>query len=96
MPRAAPGRPLLRVGTPRVNLLSEAKSRPCPAVSLTSHGMRVAPSHSVVGNTDAWIRKCANKREATMSGFYDAMAAKQARKAFSLVTASQPSWLPSP
>ena len=52
MPRAAPGRPLLRVGTPRVNLLSEAKSRPCPAVSLTSRGMRVAISHSVIGNTD--------------------------------------------
>jgi hypothetical protein len=29
-----------------------------------------------------------------MSGFYDAMAANQNRKAFSLVTTSYPSWLP--
>jgi len=51
---------------------------------------------AVVSVAVAWIRKCFNKRKATMSGFYDAMAAKQARKAFSLVTASHPSWLPSP
>lgn len=44
----------------------------------------------------AWIRQCPNPREATMRGFYDAMAAKQNRKAFSLVTASYPSWLPKP
>ena len=51
---------------------------------------------AVVSVAVAWIRKCPNKRQATMSGFYDAMAAKQARKAFSLVTTSHPSWLPSP
>lgn len=51
---------------------------------------------AVVSVAVAWIGKCRNQRKATMSGFYDAMAAKQARKAFSLVTASHPSWLPSP
>jgi hypothetical protein len=51
---------------------------------------------AVVSVAVAWIRKCANHRKATMSGFYDAMAAKQARKAFSLVTTSHPSWLPIP
>ena len=51
---------------------------------------------AVVSVAVAWIRQCAHQRKATMSGFYDAMAAKQARKAFSLVTTSHPSWLPSP
>jgi predicted transposase YbfD/YdcC len=41
-----------------------------------------------------WIQHQHNKRAATTSGFYDAMAAKGARKAFSLVTAKHPSWLP--
>lgn len=49
---------------------------------------------AVVSVAVAWIRTCTNKRQATTSGFYDAMAAKQARKAFSLVTTSNPSWLP--
>ena len=53
MPNAAPVRPLARAGTLGVNLLSEAKSRPCPAGSLTSHDMRVTTSHSVIGSTDA-------------------------------------------
>jgi hypothetical protein len=43
-----------------------------------------------------WIQRCRNKREATLRGFYDAMAAKGARKAFSLVTVCKPSWLPKP
>ncbi len=51
---------------------------------------------AVVSVAVAWIRKCSNKRKATMSGFYDAMAAQQHRKAFSLVTTSRPSWLPTP
>jgi hypothetical protein len=42
-----------------------------------------------------WIRRCKNKRQATMSGFYDFMAAKQQKKAFSLLTVSKSSWLPS-
>ena len=41
-----------------------------------------------------WIRACRSKRQATLRGFYDFMAARNARKAFSLVTASNPSWLP--
>lgn len=41
-----------------------------------------------------WIERCRNRRQATLQGFYDAMAAKNARKAFSLVTRSNPAWLP--
>jgi len=41
-----------------------------------------------------WIQRQHNKRAATTSGFYEAMAAKNARKAFSLVTVKNPSWLP--
>ena len=40
------------------------------------------------------IQRCPNKRLATLRGFYDAMAANHAQKAFSLVTACKPSWLP--
>ncbi|MEK7675501.1 MAG: hypothetical protein AAB676_06680 [Verrucomicrobiota bacterium] len=41
-----------------------------------------------------WIQRCRNKRQATLQGFYDFMAATNACKAFSLVTASKASWLP--
>lgn len=41
-----------------------------------------------------WIQRCKDKRQATLQGFYDAMAAKNTRKAFSLVTTSHPSWSP--
>lgn len=41
-----------------------------------------------------WIQRCRNKRQATLQGFYDFMAAKNSKKAFSLVTACKPSWLP--
>ena len=41
-----------------------------------------------------WIQRCPNKRQATLQGFYDKMAAKNARKAFALVTCSKPAWLP--
>ncbi len=41
-----------------------------------------------------WIQRCSNKRQATLRGFYDFMAANRAQKAFSLVTVSKPSWLP--
>ena len=41
-----------------------------------------------------WIQRCRNTRQATLRGFYDFMSAKNARKAFALVTASAPSWLP--
>ena len=41
-----------------------------------------------------WIQHCPNKRVATLRGFYDAMAAHHTKKAFSLVTACKPSWMP--
>lgn len=41
-----------------------------------------------------WIQRCRNQRQATLQGFYDFMSSKNARKAFSLVTASKTSWLP--
>ncbi|MFH1476128.1 MAG: hypothetical protein ABIH24_01360 [Verrucomicrobiota bacterium] len=41
-----------------------------------------------------WIRHCRNKRQATLGGFYDAMSANNAQKAFSLVTTWKASWLP--
>lgn len=41
-----------------------------------------------------WIQRCRNKRKATLSGFYDAMDAKGCRKALSLATRSQATWLP--
>ena len=48
---------------------------------------------AVVSVAVSWIRKCRNPRQATMSGFYDFMAAQQRRKAFSLVTVCRASWL---
>lgn len=41
-----------------------------------------------------WIRHQADPRKATLTGFYDAMAADHARKAFTLATAARASWLP--
>ena len=48
---------------------------------------------AVVSVAVHWIRHCKDKRRATMSGFYDSMAAQNSKKAFKLVTASKPSWL---
>jgi len=42
---------------------------------------------AVVSIAVSWIRDCPNPRKATLSGFFDRMAAKQSQKAFSLVTA---------
>ena len=42
----------------------------------------------------AWFRRQRDKRKATLQGFYDDMSLKNSRKALSLVTASNPSWLP--
>jgi len=42
---------------------------------------------AVVSIAVSWIRECRNPRKATLSGFFDCMAAKQSQKAFSLVTA---------
>jgi predicted transposase YbfD/YdcC len=41
-----------------------------------------------------WIGRCRKRRQATMSGFYDFMSAHNSKKAFALVTVSNPSWLP--
>ena len=41
-----------------------------------------------------WIGQCHNQRQATLQGFYDFMAARNSRKAFSLVSASKAAWLP--
>jgi predicted transposase YbfD/YdcC len=41
-----------------------------------------------------WIQHCTQPRQATLRGFYDAMAANKAKKAFSLITVSKASWLP--
>jgi hypothetical protein len=41
---------------------------------------------AVVSVAVCWIKQCPNPRKATLSGFFDFMAAKQAQRAFSLVT----------
>lgn len=41
-----------------------------------------------------WIGRCRHPRQATFQGFYDFMAARNTRKAFSLVSAFKASWLP--
>jgi hypothetical protein len=41
-----------------------------------------------------WMSRCSNPRQATLRGFYDFMAARNSRKAFSLVSASIAAWLP--
>ena len=49
---------------------------------------------AVVSLAVHWIRHCKNPRRATMSGFFDFMSTQTGRKAFALVTTSNPSWLP--
>lgn len=51
---------------------------------------------AVVSVAIQWIRHCKDRRQASMSGFFDSMSAQMTRKAFGLVTNSQPSWLPKP
>jgi hypothetical protein len=41
-----------------------------------------------------WISRCRKRRQATLSSFYDFMAANNGKKAFALVTVSKPTWLP--
>jgi hypothetical protein len=48
---------------------------------------------AVVSLAVHWIKQCPNPRKATMSGFFDAMSAKQSQKAFSLLTARHSSAL---
>jgi hypothetical protein len=49
---------------------------------------------AVVSVAIDWIRRQPDRRRATMSGFYDFMAAKNSKMAFKLVTASKPVRLP--
>jgi hypothetical protein len=49
---------------------------------------------AVVSLAVHWIKHCRKRRQGTMSGFYDFMSANNSKKAFALVTASKPSWLP--
>lgn len=42
-----------------------------------------------------WIKCCKNPRLATMSGFFDSMAAENHKRAFKRLTLCKPSWLPS-
>jgi hypothetical protein len=49
---------------------------------------------AVVSVAIYWIRRCRHPRQATLSGFYDFMAARQRQKAFSLATVWHSSWLP--
>lgn len=41
-----------------------------------------------------WMRHQRDPRQATLSGFYDAMKADRAHRAFNLISAARPSWLP--
>ena len=41
-----------------------------------------------------WMRHQRDPRQATLSGFYDAMKADRSRRAFHLTTATHPAWLP--
>ena len=41
-----------------------------------------------------WIARCKDRRQASMSGFYDFMSAQVGKKAFNLITISKPAWLP--
>ena len=43
-----------------------------------------------------WIKRCVNPRKATLSGFFDAMRAQQAKIAFALVTSAHSSMLRRP
>jgi len=49
---------------------------------------------AVVSVAVHWIGHCKSRRQATMSGFYDFMSAQSGKKAFRLVTAYKPAWLP--
>jgi len=41
-----------------------------------------------------WTRHQRNPRQATLTGFYDAMKANRSQIAFNLITAAHPVWLP--
>jgi hypothetical protein len=49
---------------------------------------------AVVSLAVHWISRCEDRRQASMSGFYDFMGAQGGKRAFRLVTVSKPTWLP--
>lgn len=49
---------------------------------------------AVVSVAVHWIRHCTNRRQSTLSGFYDFMSAQNGKKALRLVTGSKSAWLP--
>jgi predicted transposase YbfD/YdcC len=49
---------------------------------------------AVVSLAVHWINHCKNRRQASMSGFYDFMSAHGGKRALKLVTVSNPTWLP--
>ena len=49
---------------------------------------------AVISVAVRWIGHCTDPRQATLQGFFDFMGARNARKAFSLVSVSKSSWLP--
>lgn len=72
-------------------IAGEDRSRVRNRTSALNLGMM---RRAVVSVAVHWIQKCRNPRQATMSGFFDFLSAKQSQKAFSLVTRCYPSWLP--
>lgn len=69
----------------------EDRSRVRHPVSVLNLAMIRRAVVSVAGH---WIHHCRNPRQATLRGFFDFMAARNARKALSLVTTCHSSWLP--
>lgn len=69
----------------------EDRSRVSTPTSVLNLAMIRRTVHSLAVH---WIRCCRHPRQATLRGFYDAMAANHSRKALSLVTARRASWLP--
>ena len=69
----------------------EDESRVRTPTSALNLGMIRRAVQSVAAH---WIGCCSNKRQATLSGFFDFMSARNSRKAFSLVTTCNSSWLP--
>lgn len=49
---------------------------------------------AVVSVAVHWIKRCKNRRLATLSGFFDSMAHDNHKKALKLLTLCKPSWLP--
>jgi predicted transposase YbfD/YdcC len=69
----------------------EDRSRVSTPTSVLNLAMVRRAVHSLAVH---WIQRCRDPRQATLRGFYDAMAANRRRKALSLVTARKTSWLP--